>query len=180
MVTRGLSVVKAVVDDAEEPVTLDELKRHLAIDFDAHDELLADLLYAARESVEKYTNLSLIDTNLTVRWEALTTRPLPYGPVKSITSVKDKDNVDITTHTLEGQEGGQMSIKADREEPTIVKYVAGFDQVPNALRLAVMKCASDDFTNRTGISLENNVAAQRLPNDWRATARPFMAKTWIG
>ncbi len=179
MVTRGLSVNKVVVDGAQEPVTLELLKSHLAIDFEDHDDLLELLAVKARQAVEFYTGLSLIDTNVTARWECLTSRPLPYGPVKSITSVQDKDEVTITTHALEGQEGGQMSITAYLESPVVVKYLAGYEFVPEGLVVAIIKHASDDFTNRTGISLDNNVASQRLPNDWKSAAKPYRVMSWL-
>jgi uncharacterized phiE125 gp8 family phage protein len=175
MVTRGITVRKVVVDGAQEPVTLEDLKSHLAIDFEDWDPLLEEFLLSAREEVESYTGLSLVESNITARWEELTTRELPYGPVKSVTSVQDKDDVDLTCHTLEGLDF--KTIKANSCSPTVVKYLAGFDEVPAGLRLAIMKLATDHFTNRTAVSMEQYT--QKLPNDWKSVAKRFSRKTWI-
>lgn len=175
MVTRGLDVKRVVVDGAQEPVTLEFLKDHLAIDFEDWDDLLEELLLSAREEVEAYTGLTLVDANITARWEELTTRELPYGPVKSITSVQDKDDENITSHTLEGIDF--KTIKADRCEPTVVKYLAGYDEVPAGLRLAIMKLATDHFKNRSGISMDQ--FTQKLPNDWKSVAKKYSRRTWL-
>ena len=37
-------------------VTIDEIKQHLYIDFEADDILLADMIQAAEEIIEKYLN----------------------------------------------------------------------------------------------------------------------------
>lgn len=176
MTTRGLSVKKVKVEGAQEPVTLEFLKDHLAIDFEDWDTLLEELLLSAREEVEAYTGLSLVDSELTVRWEELTTRELPYGPVKSVTSVQDKDNETLTCHTVEGVDF--LTIKADRCSPTVVKYLTGYDEVPAGLRLAIMKLATDHFKNRSGISMEQY--AQKLPNDWKSVAKKYSRRTWLG
>jgi len=171
MTTRGLSIDKPESPGIIEPVDTEDLKRHLAIDSDTWLNLLNILLSSARQEVEKYTGLSLIVTDMTVRWEELTTQELPYGPVISLTSVKDKDGEDITTHTIEGLIPGFATIKADSETPVIVKYKAGYTQeIPALLKLAIIKCASDHFTHRTGITLENANGAQSLPNDWKKVA----------
>lgn len=181
MTTRGLSITRVVDENVAEPVSLDLLKTHLAIDADSTiwDDLLSQDLSAAREEVEEYCGISIVETQISVRWEELTTHELPYGPVKSITSVKDKDGGDIATHTMEGSEGGFMAIKADSCNPVSVSYVAGYVEGHDmaSLRLAILKCASDHFTHRKGIALEGSVNS--LPNDWKSVARKYSRKTWI-
>lgn len=175
MRTSGLKIDREYVDGAQEPVTLDELRSFLAIDFEDHDPLLENCLLSAREEVEGYTGLTLVDSNYTVRWATLTERPLPYPPVKSITSIQDKDNIDLTDATIDDL----YVVTANRIYPTVIKYLAGYgDSVPNALRLAVMKCAADHFTHRSGISLDQNAVA-RLPNDWKSVAKRHSVKSWL-
>ncbi|MGA9651873.1 head-tail connector protein [Pedobacter sp.] len=177
MRTRGLSISRVLVDGAQEPVTLDDLKSFVAIDFEDHDQLLENCLLSAREEVEGYTGLTLVDSNYTVRWQELTERPLPYPPVKSITSIQDKlvDGEDLTEVTIDDL----YVVTANRIYPTVIKYLAGYgDDVPNALRLAVMKCAADHFTHRSGISLDQNAVA-KLPNDWKSVAKRHSVKSWL-
>lgn len=51
---------KIVTPPSTEPVTLDEAKAHLRIEVAADDSLITDMIKAARELVEKETNLALI------------------------------------------------------------------------------------------------------------------------
>jgi len=172
MITRKLSVKKE--ETGSEPITLEMLQEHLSIDFDDHATLLNVFIPAAREQVEKYTGLSLIDSDITARWESLTEKELPYGPVKEIVSVQDKDDEDITSHTVEGIDF--LSITANSETPVVVKYKTGYDVVPFSLQLAIIKLASDHFENRNGIA----IGGSSLPNDWKATCRPHSRKSWLG
>ena len=180
MTTRGLSVQKKPVDGAVEPVTLEDLKLHLSIDFDDHDDLLNKLLTAAREEVELYTGLSLIESDVKVRWEELTTCELPYGPVISLGLVTDSIGEIRTDYTLEGFTGSFVSIKANSSTPVASTYKAGYEaEIPEGLQLAIMKLATDNFTNRTGIDLSGNKGFQLLPNNWKETAKRYSRKLWF-
>lgn len=168
LVTSGLSIRKVPTTEVE-PVDLAMLKKHLQIDFDDHDQLLEFLLESAREEVEQYTGLSLIESTVTVRWETLTTGVLPFGPVKEITS-------DISAYTKKGLD--YPSITANSYEPVEITYTAGFETVPSALQLAIIKLATDNFTQRVGIELNSNAAAV-LPNDWKSVARKYSKRSWL-
>lgn len=167
LVTSGISIRK-VRNGNVEPVDLEMLKKHLQIDFDDHDQLLEMLLTAAREEVEVYTGLSLVEYTITTRWETLTTGALPFGPVKQITS-------DVSGYKVRGLD--YPSIAADSYDPVEVTYIAGLSEVPAALKLAIYKLASDNFTLRTGIQLDNS--ASSLPNDWRSLARKYSRRSWL-
>jgi len=177
MTTRGLSISR--VETGEEPVTLEELKSHLSIDFNDHDSLLNILLTQAREQVEEYTATTLLASDYVVRWEQVTTEELPYGPVIGVESVKDKDGEDVLSYSLEGLMGKFVSIKADSLTPVIVNYSAGYTSVPFGLKLAIMKLASDNFEQRTGFDVSGKMTFQNFPNDWRKTAAPYSRKTWL-
>lgn len=168
LVTSGMSIRKVPTGNTE-PVDLAMLKKHLQIDFDDHDELLSMLLTAAREEVEQYTSLSIVESTVTVRWETLTTGVLPFGPVKSFTS-------DISGYTKRGLD--YPSITANSYEPVEITYTAGFENVPMALKLAIIKLATDHFTARTGVSLGENALAI-LPNDWKSEAKKFSKRSWL-
>lgn len=53
---------RTVADDAAQPVTLDEMKKHLRIDFDAEDETIAAYLLAAIERAETISGRTLINS----------------------------------------------------------------------------------------------------------------------
>lgn len=178
MTTRGFSIIKVVSDAVVEPVTMDMLKKYVEIDFDAHNDLLVELLTSAREQMEKFLCVSLVPTTITARWEELTTQELPYGPVREVISVTDISEDAITGHALEGLLGSYMSLKANRSSPTIINYKAGYvGLIPAPIRLGIMKIVCDDFEQRTGVNV-NNIGVEKLPNNWRTTARPYRRLTW--
>ena len=90
------------VAPGEEPITLAEAKRHLRIDHDDEDTLIAMWIQAAREMVEGYTGRRLVDQTVRVRfdcWPADGVIRLPVEPVSAVTSVKYYD-ADGTEQTL--------------------------------------------------------------------------------
>lgn len=159
MTTRGLSIVSEIIEGAEEPVSLDELKDFAAIDFDDHNSMLEELLVSARDEVERYTGLSLIQKTITARWEELTTAELPYGPV---TEIVDQDD-----YTIEGVLGAFPSLKADSEEPVTIVYTAGYSQVPSDLKTAIKILATELFRTRGSDS-----------GEWKKKAARYSRKTW--
>lgn len=174
IITSGFSVDLSDVT-GHEPVTLQLLKEFLVIDFDDWNTVLDVILSAAREEVEKYTNLSLIQRNVTARWECATTVSLPYGPVVEITSIKDTEDTDLE-YSPEGLDF--PSYKLERYYPTVIKYKAGYavSKVPKGLQLAIIKCASDHYTADTGKVLDSKMA---LPDDWRSLARKYSKRSWL-
>lgn len=179
MTSRGLDIIRKPVDGAQEPVEMDDFKSFLSLDYDDQNGLINTILVGARQEVEAYTGLSLIKSNVKARWEALTTQELPYGPVQSITTVKDKDGTAITSHEIEGLIGSFPKIKADSESPVVVEYEAGYEiEIPEILRLCIMKLACDHFTFRTIIDPEGKADTALLPNNWKTAAGKFSRKSW--
>lgn len=177
MTTRGFSILREPTTE-EEPVDLDMLKKYVSIAFSAHNDLLDELLSEAREEVEKFLCHSLVESTITVRWEELTSRELPYGPVKEIISVTGPDSP-ITGHTIEGLIGSFVTIKANRSEPTVIKYLAGYPaEIPKPIKLAIMKRACEHFTDRTGNVLVGRAGVETLPNNWKSACRSYRRMTW--
>lgn len=85
---------------AGEPLSLDDAKAHLRVDGTSEDDLIGDLIAAARAHVESRTGTRLVTQTVTIRtddWADLDR--LPIGPVQSITSVSYVDT-DGQTQTL--------------------------------------------------------------------------------
>lgn len=179
--TRGLRIAKFKQQGADEPVTIEELKGFLAIDSDDHDELLYSLIKSAREEVENYTGLSLIKSNVIAKWESLDTAELPFGPVLSLDSVKDKDGETIVSDKfyVEGIMGSFVNIKADTDSSITFAYVAGYDAstIPEGLKLAIMKNATDDFEQRTGVDTTGKMSKDLFPNNWKSKARKYSRRS---
>ncbi|MBA2628006.1 MAG: phage head-tail connector protein [Gemmatimonadales bacterium] len=145
--------VRLVTPPAVEPVDLESLKRHLRVEHNEDDELIATLGQAAREFGETYTRRAwmtqtwerVIDT---FPWSALS---LPYPPVQSIESVTYVDRngatqtwaADQYTLDLAGDGGfGRLYPVFGGVYPTdlrwhpggvVVRFVAGYGDVPETL-----------------------------------------------
>ena len=76
-------------DVAEEPVTLIEMKTHLRVDHSDEDDLIGNLIQAAREHVENETQTAMVErvyrADLPDFWSALR---LPLRPLQEIVRVK--------------------------------------------------------------------------------------------
>jgi uncharacterized phiE125 gp8 family phage protein len=67
-----------------EPLTLADAKTYMVVDFPDYDTLITSLIVAAREQLESYLGLSLVEKNLTVQINnSCGQMELPYGPVTS-------------------------------------------------------------------------------------------------
>lgn len=74
---------------AIDAVTVKELKDWGKIPGDADDQIVEDIIKACRELQEQWVGRSYIEKTLTVHWDqAERQMDLPYGPIKSITSIK--------------------------------------------------------------------------------------------
>ncbi len=78
------------VEPAAEPVTTAEAKAHLRLDHDSEDDLIAGLIRAAREEVERATGLAMIDQSWRLALDCVPACGLVLlrrHPVKAIISV---------------------------------------------------------------------------------------------
>lgn len=179
MPTRGFDIIKTETS-ATEPVSLDMLKTYVQVRSVGHDSVLESLLRAARIHIEGFLCISLVPTDIVVRWEEMDctygAEELPYGPVNEISSVAD-DEAAAVDYKREGLMGSFVSINVTRTEPTVISYKAGYadDKVPEDIKLAIMKHALDSFEQRPGVSFE---VVQKLPNDWKATCRRYRRIPW--
>lgn len=175
MPTRGFDIIKEEIGG--EPVTIGLLRKYAEIRSESHDDLLNELFIAARQQVEKFLCLSLVETDITVRLEQIEgSEELPYGPVIALTSVKDEADADVD-YTREGLIGSFVGINTSRTEPTVIKYKAGYaaDKFPYPIKLSIMKLTVDNFEQRAGFAM---TMVQKLPNDWKANCRSYRRIPW--
>lgn len=157
------SPVVVSVEPTEEPVTVAVLKTHLRVDFDDDDDLIEDLIIAAREHVEARTGLKIPAQTVVMKCDSFEDLArLPTAPIRSITSISYVDT-DGATQTLagtvyEGRIDGlepQIVLKYNQSWPSIqdrsritVTAPAGYVTTPYQLRLAMMVVAADLYKNR--------------------------------
>lgn len=170
--TRTILNSVEVTETGTEPVTLPLTKLYLGIASGIHDTLLNTLITASRKEVEAYAKKKFIDCDITAYFESINEYTyLPFTPVLTVTSVKDKDDSDIT---YELSKGSNPKLKLTSASEVIVEYTSGLD-IEEDLKLCIIKKVGEDFEFRTGITLETNSI---LPNNWMATALKYRT-TWL-
>lgn len=153
------------------PIWIDDIKDHLQIDTDDHDLLLNTLMGSAVETVEQYCSVSLIETNVTASWDELhTTEELPYGPVRSVINAEEC--------SVKGVVPGWAKVFGNGHAARC-EYVAGYDNIPDPIKLAVMKLVTDNFEQRAGFTMSGRLTMMQFPNDWRSSLRPYRRRTFL-
>lgn len=131
-----------VTDLAEEPVSLEDFKKHARVDFATDDLLLAKYLKASRQKLERFAQLSfgertvkLTAVSLVDNWAVM------YGPVKSVTS----------GHTL----FGQSIIKDSGGRYVEIEYETGWpdDELPEGIKIAICRYAAGLYAMREHLVL---------------------------
>lgn len=142
-------LLSRVVAPASEPVTLEEAKRYLRVDTEDDDELITDMIVAARMHAESWLRRSLITQSWLLGFEhyKLDVAALPMGPVQSVASVmvlgSDGGSQTMSTdayYLSENKEalhfwGGLIGFRLE------ITYVAGYgdaEDVPRPVKLGML------------------------------------------
>ena len=72
-----------------EPLTLEEVKEWLRVEFDEEDTLINSLSKRARELIERYLNISLVASMVNLEASGREVLQLPYSPIDAIGYVND-------------------------------------------------------------------------------------------
>jgi uncharacterized phiE125 gp8 family phage protein len=162
---RNLSTAPTV-----EPVTVNEARDFLRIDFDDDEVLVGALITAAREYVEGYTERALVNQTWTVKMDDFwgdCVLELPYPPLSSVTSITyvDTDGASQTvataTYTVDtDSEPGRIYLAYGKTWPTArsernavtITFVAGYgaaaSAVPDRAKTAIKMLVGDMYENR--------------------------------
>lgn len=125
-------------------VTVTDLKNWLKIDLSDDDTMLAMIITAAMIQIERFANLSLINRTITATINnGLGNFILPYGPVKTIATVKTLDG-DAITYTSQGN----VINESFNIGTSIVTYTAGYTTLPANLRVAWLQQCAYIYENR--------------------------------
>ncbi len=148
----------------EEPVSIEEMKDYLRLEgfvdidestaedlsnFDFDDRLLAETIKGARQVMEEKAGISLIRKTL----EAVLTNmcgmiEIPFGPVISVTSLFDSDTTEIlaANYTVVGNKWKYLKYPAQKH--LTITYEAGYEKLPMALKLDLMRLVAYMYENR--------------------------------
>lgn len=159
-----MKVVRTIT--GTEPVTLEQLKRHLGFPTAAteRDSDLQGCLTAAREMVESYCGRYFVKSTVSVTFAAIAkVAYLPYYPIISITTVPESMLLDVVTGRIEGEyESGET-----------VVYVAGYENgvQPYAAKQAILQCAAELYENPSGLAVGTPI--------WKHTAKSVRSISFI-
>lgn len=152
--------INTVTDLTAEPVTLDELKRHLnmlfdtpgSYDFGDDDSYLSTVLTAARMAMENYTGLSFAEKSLQAALRnQLGDIEIPMGPVNAISEVKDCAGTVLNSGSDYKTSGLKfLKLQFPFSDYLVVSYTAGYDTgaLPEQLKRAVLEEAAYRYKNR--------------------------------
>lgn len=160
--------VQDVTDDSDvgnEPVTLQEVKDYLRLegfvdtdestaddlsDFDFDDDLIEDIIIpGARQKIEEQAGLSLIPKTM----EAVLTNlcgmiEIPFGPVRSVTSLFDSETTEILSPSYTVVGNTWKFLKYPCQKEMVITYEAGYETLPAALKLDLLRLCAYMYENR--------------------------------
>ena len=176
-------------------LTTAEAKTHLKVDTDADDTYIDNLISAATESAQIFTNRYFINTTITQygdTWSDIST--LFKSKVNSITYIRyyDSDNSSQTLDTSVyltdlNHQPARIGLKpnqsfpslADRINAVFCKYVVGYgsaaSDVPEGIRQAVLLTVGNWYENRQNVVVGHSV--NELPKSAQYLLEQFKVQT---
>jgi len=141
-----------LTDTGSEPCTLAEAKEWCKIELNITEEntLITELIKTARLQCEGYTNVSFVEkTVIAILNNSLGSIELPYGPVKTFTSLINEDGKTLTVTTEYVLQGELFkTIKTPCDSYLKATYVAGYTTLPTNFKTAVLQQVAYLYENR--------------------------------
>ena len=189
------------VQPATEPITLEEAKEHLRVDFSEEDDYINTLIKTARKYCESYTNKYFI----TQTWrQNLDFFPrvidLKVNPVISLTSLKYYDTTETQQTITDDSDNFQKDFLDDvgsiheglvnafpsvgnTINPIEIITVCGYgdaSDVPNDIKHAMKILISHLYENREGVNVVVGGLAMQinLPNSVKHLLSPYRILTF--
>ena len=137
-----------------EPVTVDEVKNYLRIDYTDDDSLISDLITGCRELAEEFTGLSLVVKTIELRTNDYDNEfALPFPDHNELLAV-EQDGSDIlsncqtsgTNEIIIKLPANYVSYSID-DNDLYVKYTTS-GNCPKGIKLAILKNIHELFDNR--------------------------------
>lgn len=137
-----------------EPVTIQDAKDFLQIDFDTDDQLLYRLIRASRQYIETICGISLVEKEIELEIHGFSSPyMLPYGPVYEIELLEvDGNEVELVGDYVHAR-GSELH----------AKYTAAYLEIPEDLRISVLEVLKVYYDGR-GANVEIPVFLQHKLN----------------
>lgn len=168
---------------AIEPVSLQQAKAQLKLDIDDDNGLVTSLIEAARMRTEHYTRRALL-TQSWIQWcDNWPSAPimLAFPPLQAITAVTSYDMwdnahvIDASLYRVENGDGGARlafkefvvpAFNLRRFDALSICYRCGYgdsqDDVPQAIRSAILAMITDLYAHRGDVALTPQTALSLL------------------
>lgn len=157
--------LRLITAPTDYPVTRAEAKQHCRVDGTQDDGLIDTYISAATAHVEAYTGRAIMSQT----WELVLDDfsdaiLLPKGPVQSITSITYYDTSDVQQtlaadqYTLDNANDPSWIVRpedvtypdvADGVNNVVIRFVAGYSTVPQAMKAALMILIAYFYDNRS-------------------------------
>lgn len=171
----ALKVIKEVT--GSDPLLLNTVKDFLRVDYDEDDTLLTSLISQTRDIIEEYLSISMVATKVTLTASPRAELRLPYGPVLTVTSVKDADGNDMD-YVWDGLcikfgVAGTYVLNSTYNQNSTTIYNTGYTEFPRGLELGWLEIIAWLYENRgdtSGLSYMLNRNTNLMP---------YRAKLWF-
>lgn len=146
----GLTVFREWPDSPQFPISLNDMKEYLRVDFDREDGLIQSLIEEVTWAIEEALSVSLVygtEVNFTLKqWNKDV--PLPIQPFTSITNVTidGTANTDYTTFGASNAKVIQLTSQGCGQ--LVVNYVSGFENVPPEFKSGIRRMVADLYEYR--------------------------------
>lgn len=134
-----------------EPVLPADVKDHLHISYNDDDTWITTDIKACRQSLEKFTGLSLIPKTIIYHGNNVQGyTELPYGPLQVITAFKDSEDVDVAVGNYTTSGLDFLTIISPTFDVIKVTYTAGYGAgtVPGPLKEEIKKMVAWNYEHR--------------------------------
>lgn len=166
--------ISVITPPVAEPITVDQAKDWLKIDFDNDDEMIAMLISAAREKAEHYCNARFVTTTVKETFSPSSIMvTTAVGPnVAGIVVGSDGETLVLgTDYTVKTDDRQTLIHVLNRQEEALeVTYTAGYgtaNDVPTAIKQAILLTVSDYYENRVDAVRSLPTASAHLLNAYR-------------
>ena len=192
-------ILRVYTAPTAEPVSSMEAKLHLRVDESADDTLIAALITAAREEVERQSYHALMTQTLELTVENWWAHEiaLPRPPLVSVSSITYKDdtgasatwassNYVVGANMMPGMirmsaTGAFPSVTLYAVEPIVIRYVAGYASaalVPQSLKQAMLLLIGHWYESREQVTV--GAVARDIPFGVEALCRSYRHRARTG
>ena len=184
--------------EGDEAITVKNLKDWGKVPGDADDQIVDDMIKAVRQLQEEWTMRSFIEKTITANWTAMgyeRSIELPYGPIRSIESIKrvfadgtlSDALVEGTDYFITGMDFQVVNLYQVWSSAGAVQtglraaYTTGHGtgdgevELPAPLRQCMLRHVITDYDMRDDLEVYNPVLY-----DWTKEAlTPYKRRTWL-